>query len=243
MARLRESFLAIRGLRIGILLCLALLESGCALFRGSGPQAIYTLTLPSSETKTSVKTRPASSPQLVIMPPAALDALDSSKIAVFVRGRSVQYLPGSVWVDTVPALIQAQLMDSFERQARFVVVGIPGEGLTADYQLSLQIRSFQIEVGPTGKFAQLNFFVKLIDARTGRVIATGAFLRSEPSSADSADAVTAVVTLDRASSAVFSEIVSWSEKILKAHSAQKSAALREQEKQQEQRETEEEESE
>ena len=75
---------------------------------------------------------------------------------------------------TVPKLLQEKIIQSFEASKYVGAVVKPMEGIAADYQLLIDLRSFQITGAPT---AHVEFAAKILLGRTHRRIA---FLRRGP---------------------------------------------------------------
>ena len=81
--------------------------------------------------------------------------------------------------------------------------GLPGQGLLIDYQVILDIRSFELR----NDDAVAAFTVKLMDDRSGRVVATRIVRAAAPIASD--DTAAAVAALDATMDAAFIETVGW----------------------------------
>jgi len=184
-----------------ILLSFAL--SGCVstLFTGPPPET-YDLAAPT----TVPKVRGATSAQLLIPDPAALKILDSQRIVV-TTGPVVAYYPKAQWPDTLPKMIQARAIEAFEKTGRTRAVGRPGEGLSIDYQLLLDIRKFEFAVTPEGRFADIELSARVMNDRNGRIIGQKNFDARVPVAEDSAPA--AVAGLNAALEEVLVDLISW----------------------------------
>ena len=72
--------------------------------------------------------------QLVVLEPTVVVALDTQRIIVEV-GDNAGTPDNAQWSDTIPKLLQARIVQSFENSNYLGAVARPIEGLTADYQL------------------------------------------------------------------------------------------------------------
>jgi cholesterol transport system auxiliary component len=179
-----------------------LLLSGCALLGGGTPDPLdtYELTAP----------RPASSgrrtgTQILIAEPTALKALDGENIVIKPSPAVIQYLSGAQWADRLPRIVQARLADAFQLSGR-IGVGKPGEGLAIDYQLIMDIRSFEIRLDGTDR-ADIELYVRILNDRTGVVRSARLFTATVAVGAGGNGAF--VAALDRAFGAAATEIVEW----------------------------------
>jgi cholesterol transport system auxiliary component len=188
------------------LLALTLLVAGCSLFRGPAPET-YDLAAPSS-----VPVSSGSAAQLLVPEPSALKTLDSERILV-AAGPRLYYYPDAQWPDRIPRVFQARAIEAFENSRKVKAVGRPGEGLSIDYQVVTNIRSFEYrEETKTSGYAHVEVFVKVMDDRTGSVVATRTITGNAPVSENTATAV--VAGLDAALGEVLVELVRWTLKIV-----------------------------
>lgn len=177
--------------------------TGCAaVIGGSDAPDIYSLSAP----RTVAKAGRPSGAQLLIPAPHAIAALDTENIAVVTDGISITYYGGAAWSDRVPKLLQRKVIETFQNSDGVRAVGQPGEGLLIDYQVALDIRSFQLDVDGQ-RVATVEFAAKIINDRNGRVLATRTFRAEAPASSDqTADAVAAI---DRAAEKCLVDLVQW----------------------------------
>jgi len=188
------------------LLALTLLVAGCSLFRGPVPET-YDLVAPSS-----VPVSSGSAAQLLVPEPSALKTLDSERIVVS-AGPRLYYYPDAQWPDRIPRVFQARAIEAFENSRKVKAVGRPGEGLSIDYQLVTNIRSFEYrEETKTSGYAHIEVFVKVMDDRNGSVVATRTITGNAPVNENTASAV--VAGLDAALAEVLVELVRWTLKIV-----------------------------
>ena len=184
-----------------------MLLSGCALLgAGSKPLDTYELTAPAAGDG-----RGRSYRQILIAEPSALKALDGQNIVISPSPGSIQYLKGAQWADRLPKVVQARLAETFQRSGEFRGVGKPGEGLAIDYQVIVEIRSFEVRVDG-GSQAHVELFVRLLNDRNGVVRAEKSFTASAPVAGADNDAY--VAALDAAFGQAAVEIVDWTSKII-----------------------------
>jgi cholesterol transport system auxiliary component len=183
------------------LVAMALLVAGCSLFRGPAPET-YDLVAPSA-----VSSPNGTAAQLLVPEPSALKTLDSERIVV-ASGPRLYYYPDAQWPDRIPRVFQARTIEAFENSRKVKAVGRPGEGLSIDYQIVTNIRAFEYrEQSKTGGYAHVEVFVKVMDDRNGRVVATRTITGNAPVTANTATAV--VAGLDAALAEVLVELVRW----------------------------------
>lgn len=152
-----------------------------------------------------------SSAQLVIPEPTALRWLDSDRIVVKPTVGEINYLPSSQWSDRLPKLLQTRLIETFERARRFRAVVRPGEGVSSDYALQVEIRNFEVRVSePNEVYIALS--ARLISANSGRSISTKLFEVRGPVSAVEVKPVTGA--LDAALANALADIAAWTAKTL-----------------------------
>jgi cholesterol transport system auxiliary component len=189
----------------GVLLCAALVAglTGCSSIGGAAKLNTYDLTAPEK-----VKAGPRKAKvQVLVTEPTALKALDSENIVVREGAGQIQYLGGAQWGDRLPKIVQARLIEAFERSGRFGGIGRPGEGLAIDYQVITDIRAFGIQDG----VAQIEIAAKLLNDGNGVVRGSKVFTASVKAGSGP-DAL--VSALDQAFAKVASELVTWAGKSL-----------------------------
>ncbi|HEY6633626.1 MAG TPA: ABC-type transport auxiliary lipoprotein family protein [Rhizobiaceae bacterium] len=188
-------------------LALSILLSGCALLSGgSKPLDTYELTAPAAGDG-----RGRSARQILIAEPSALKALDGQNIVISPAPGNIEFLKGAQWADRLPKVVQAKLAETFQRSGEFRGVGRPGEGLAIDYQVIVDIRSFQVRVDG-GASAEVELFVRLLNDRNGTVRAGKVFTATAPIAGQGNAAY--VAALDAAFGQAAVEIVDWTGKII-----------------------------
>lgn len=189
-----------RRVRVAAIAALAVL-AGCS---AAGKVIdIYDLGAPESFPELKQSTRA----QLLVVEPSALRSLDAQEIVVKTTPTRIEYLARSQWPDRLPKVVQARLVEAFENTGRVRAVSKPGEGLVIDFQIVSDIREFQANIGAGRQEARVEFSVKLVSDRTGKVLRTRVFEAATP--LDSTLATAVVDGLNDAFDAVARDVVSW----------------------------------
>jgi len=141
--------------------------------------------------------------QLVVAEPTAVVAFDTQKVLVRSQAGERTNLEGAQWSDSIPKLVQAKIIQSFEN-ANDLKVGRPTDGLTADFQLLIDIRSFQIVASPD-PVADVELSAKIL--ADGRIVDARIFHASVP--AKKLEAAAAAAALNEAFGKVATDLVSW----------------------------------
>ena len=185
----------------GLMLGTALLGvTSCALLgRGEAPRDTYDISAPTEFSGV----RGGSRAQILVKVPTALKAIDSDRIIVKPTPSVVTYLAGAQWSDTVPRLLQAKLVESFENAGATHATAKPGDGLIIDYQLVSDVRRFEISDG----VATIELSIKLLTDQTGLVRETRIFRSTAPAAGEDPDAI--VASFDRAFDQLARDIVTW----------------------------------
>lgn len=142
---------------------------------------------------------------LVVAEPQALQALDSQRV-VIMAGGGIAYLPDVQWADRLPKLLQTRLIQTFENGRRIRAVGRPGDRLVPAAQLNSDVRQFGIDER-TGE-AVVELSVKIVNDRTGRILAGEVFTSRVPAGGATTGAG-ALAALDLAAQAVLRDVVRW----------------------------------
>jgi cholesterol transport system auxiliary component len=165
---------------------------------------------PSRETfeLNSAAVHPAQAPklraQLAIREPFASLDLDTQRIVVRTGPQSLAYLSGAQWSDRLPTLVQSRLVQTFQNAHLLQAVGAAGT-VSADYSLDLDIRTFELDVKALQ--ANVEISAKILESRSGRVVAARVFKAQAPAAGTSGPKATAA--LDAALSNVMAEIVAF----------------------------------
>lgn len=187
---------------VSVILAATLLSGCVGKLLTAPPPATYDLA--GVESAPSVKRR--TSAQVLVPEPFALQTLASQRIVV-TRGPLVAYYPNAQYPDTLPRLVQSRVIQAFEKSKGVRAIGRPGEGLSIDYQLLTNIRTFAFDVTPSGRFAEIEIFAQIMNDRTGKVVESKLFKASVPVAEDTAPA--AVTGLNAALDQVLVDMVAW----------------------------------
>jgi len=143
--------------------------------------------------------------QLVVADPNTILLFDTQNILTRDAAGTYATLNNVKWADTLPKLVQARIVQSFENAHQLAAVSRPLEQLAAAYRLEVGIRTFQLSLQgkPT---AVVDLTARLVNDK-GAVAGARIFSASVP--AKGADAPDAVAALNRAFTQVASEIVAW----------------------------------
>jgi phospholipid/cholesterol/gamma-HCH transport system substrate-binding protein len=142
--------------------------------------------------------------QLTVPEPSALVLFDTQKILARPQADQSVALDAQ-WSDSLPKLLQAKIIHSFENANYPQAVARPTEGLTADYQLLIEIRSFQLMLLPEPS-ADVEFSAKIL-AGDGRLVGSRILHASVPVQAT--DAAAAAAGLNQAFGKAATELVLW----------------------------------
>ncbi len=107
--------------------------------------------------------------------------------------------------------MQARLAETFQRSGSFAGVGKPGEGLAIDYQIIVEVRSFEVRVAG-GERADVDLFVRILNDRNGEVRAAKSFSATVPVSGSGNQAY--IDALDKAFGETAREIVRWTDAVI-----------------------------
>lgn len=182
-------------------LMFALVLAGCSLFRGP-PPVTYDLSAPESIPSLKAGT----TAQIMIPEPRALKALDSERIVV-ATGAKISYYPDAQWPDRLPKVFQAKAIEAFEQSKRARAVGRPGEGLSIDFQLLIDIRSFEYVSNGKSGFAHVEVSAKILNDRNGRVVSTK--ILTGEAAVEQDNAADVVAGVDAALNDVLVALVRW----------------------------------
>src|SRR5271166_429828 len=148
------------------------------------------------------RARPLRAQIRISQPVATLD-LDSERIIVRTTPLTLATLPGASWPQSLSSLFRARLIASFQNAglARYLADG----GATADYQLNLDIRSFELDAQRSE--VHIDVAASIVSATSGRIAAVEIFDVRAPVAAT--DAANVVPALGKATAAVMTKIVAF----------------------------------
>jgi cholesterol transport system auxiliary component len=195
--------------RAALALVLAASLAGCSggvlggiIGTGSNPTPTYDLTAP----RTFGTLPPRARGLLAVDQPTALQILDTEKVVISPSPGEVAYLSDAQWVDRLPKLMQARIVQSFENSNRIRAVAKTQDRVNADYVLVIDVRQFGMTAHDTPQ-AVVELSVKIVYQRGGR-IAAGTILTSRVA-ATGTNGQAATLALDQAFSDVLVQMVKW----------------------------------
>ena len=177
---------------------------------GKGRTQGYDLTVPRIPPGSAA----AVTAQLVVPDPVAAATLDTDRIQRKGADGATSAFPEAQWSDTLSKLVQIKIIRTLEDARLLAGVGRPMDGLNANFQLLLDIRTFQMQT-TTGV---VELAGKIID-KDGRILTMRVFRATAPAAADTVQA--AVAALDRAFGQVTGELVPWAVQAIGAPPAPK----------------------
>lgn len=167
----------------------------------AAPKVIYDLDAPHdfAPPRKSIKG------QLLIPEPTSILMFDTQRILFVPPGVDHPGFSEFQWSDSLPKLVQAKLIQSFENYDPGHAPLRAMDGVAADYQLLIDIRSFQIATDPEPT-AEIGLSAKIL-GKNGRVVASRLF--AEKSKLDSLNSQSAVRAFSAAFGAIAKDIVNW----------------------------------
>ena len=144
--------------------------------------------------------------QLAVAEPTALLALDTQKLVLRSPSGSRTQIQGNAqWGDSLLKLVQIRIVEAVENATSAGTVVRATDNLSADRQLLIDIRSFEV-VTTEKPVATVELAAKLI-GEGGRVVDARGFSATAPAGA--LDAAAAAAALDRAFGMVATELAIW----------------------------------
>jgi cholesterol transport system auxiliary component len=148
--------------------------------------------------------------QLVIVEPSVLGPLDGTAVVVRPAPGEAARLSGVQWEDRLPRLMQARLIQSFENASWLRAVGSPGDQIAADFVLRTELRAFEISVADDT--AVVEIAAKIVDERSGRIVAARAFHVAVPT--ETVQGPGAMAALNVAFVKAATELVLWAARVV-----------------------------
>ncbi len=195
-----------RGKVFFILGCLSCLLAGCINLPKEGEKNKIFYLKASSFSEEEKQILPTVTWQLTIEDPTSDIRLNTDRFVVQQSYAELTYVAGARWVDRLPNLVQQVLVDLFENSGKIQGVGLPIDGLEADYVLLVDVRDFELIVGPTQE-VKICLFVKIMRLKDREIVAGRSF---EKTIAVSKESLTEVVqAFLQGMNQVGKEIVTW----------------------------------
>jgi phospholipid/cholesterol/gamma-HCH transport system substrate-binding protein len=157
--------------------------------------------------------------QLAVADPTALMVYDTEKLLSQSQAGQVEAINNAKWSDTVPKLMQAKIVQSFENAGALGEVTRFIDGSLFDYQLATEIRRFQIVQGPQPA-AEAEISAKLLGS-DGHALAVRVFSAKEP--VQSKDEAEAARALGAAFGNITSNLIGWTRETMAASAVKEPA--------------------
>jgi phospholipid/cholesterol/gamma-HCH transport system substrate-binding protein len=147
--------------------------------------------------------------QLALPEPTAVAMLETQRM-LFSPVKDYPDFAEFLWADSIPKLVQARLIESFEN---YDIAHAPLRAADigqADYQLLIDVRRFQIQTDPQAA-AQISLSARIVD-KNGKVIASRLFEQSQK--VDSLEPAVAVAAFDDAFGRLAKDLIAWTAQVL-----------------------------
>ena len=167
-------------LRFLLALLMALPLAGCiSLIKEPDPIAVYALRPQLADNATL----PTVNWSLTVIRPNAVAFLDSNRIAVRPEPNVLQVYKGANWSESLPDLVQANLVQALENSGRIKSVSRQNSGVPAEVAMLVDIRQFESVYAAGAKIpdAVIQMHVKVLEYPSNRVIAAQTFSVIVPS--------------------------------------------------------------
>ena len=184
----------------------ALSASACvSILPEAEPVAVYRLSSPmprADQTHTGVIVE--------IERPRAPAGLSSDDIAVERTEGQLAYLSGAAWISPTPVVLQSLVIDTFHAQANGIDPVYPSDAVRGEYELRLDLRSFEAvyDQGPdAAPLVRVRFMARLVEEQGRNLVSARVFHTTRR--ADSNRVSSIVEAFNQASTEVASELASW----------------------------------
>ena len=185
---------AVAGIRIAVLLLASVSLSSCGILPKQETLALYD---PTPQQMTFEHMADSAWPQvnwqLQISRPYADTMHDSARILVRPQPGELQVYKGAAWTQPAPDMVLDTLVRAFADSGRLAGVARRGEGVSARYELLLDLRRFESDYGDgTTPNARIEIGARLVHNADNRVVASSVFDEARPAEG------TTVVQINRA---------------------------------------------
>ncbi len=170
------------------------------------PTTYYDLTSP-RDFRPAAKVKPA---QLVVAEPTALVMIDAQTILIRPPPAPDASAKPALWADSLPKLLQAKLIETFDNANYVSAVGRATDGFEGDHKLLIDVRTFQLTAQPQ-PMAEIELAAKVLNAKGG-VVGARVFRATAPASA--VNTAAAAAALDAAFGKIARELVVWTAGVL-----------------------------
>lgn len=114
---------------------------------------------------------------LTVVRPNSNSFLDSNRISVRPKANELQVYQGANWLDSLPDVVQINLVESFENSGKISTVSRQNSGVPADVALLLDIRQFEAVYSNGQKIPKvvIQIHAKVVEYPSNRVISSKTF--------------------------------------------------------------------
>jgi cholesterol transport system auxiliary component len=146
--------------------------------------------------------------QLQVARPYADDMHDSARILVRPQPGELQVYKGAAWTQPAPDLVLDTLLRAFADSGRTAGIARRGEGVSAQYELLLDLRRFESDYGGAAMpSAHIEIGARLVHNTGNRVVATRVFDIATPS--DGTDVLRINHAFEQGLAEVASQVIGW----------------------------------
>jgi len=144
---------------------------------------------------------------LAVHRPLADQTRGSVRMVVRSANARLAFYPGVVWLDEMPDMLQAALLQAFTDSGRIAGVSRPGVAM-ARYNLTSEVRSFDAVADGAGRLTVvLELQSALVEVRSGRMITSRTFSTSAPVAGTGLDALTDA--FESALTSLVTSVIGW----------------------------------
>lgn len=178
------------GISLGIAAC------GPILPKGPDSPRLFTLA-PGADEKAVAVAGYTSPFSLQVAGPETAPGLDTDRIALKKGAHENDYFAGARWAGTLSAMVQARMVDAFERSKTVRAVAADTVPFKADYILSTDITDFQAEyktadvTGPAAPIVRVRLVTRLTHGPLFEIIATNTIEETAEANANNLQEVVA----------------------------------------------------
>ena len=196
-------------LRVAALALATAALAGCGILPKQETLSLYDPTPQRSATQGPAdEAAPQVDWQLQIGRPYADTMHDSARILVRPQPGELQVYKGAAWVQPVPDMVQDTLLRAFTDSGRLAGVGRRGDGVSARYQLLLDLRRFESDYGGGATpNVRIELGARLVQNADNRVVASRVFDIATP--ADGTDVAQINRAFQRGLGEATTQLIDW----------------------------------
>lgn len=141
---------------------------------------------------------------LVIADLKTIPTFDTQQLITKPKNGPATAIAHAQWSDTVPKLIQEKLVQTFENAHYLGAVSLPIDQLSADYQLLIDLRAFDVTGAP--EHAEIEFTARIL-AKNGKIVGARLFHADAPTA--TSDAAGAAQAMNEVFGKTARDLVAW----------------------------------